>query len=66
MRKDPYTDETPQHGTDPNKNLQPRRRSEEASGGALNTSEEVAQLLRRMDKEKAAKTEHMDAKKAQS
>jgi hypothetical protein len=56
MQRDPYTDETPQYRIDPCKALQPRQRSEAAGGGGLNTSAEVAAFLRKLDKEKAAKT----------
>jgi hypothetical protein len=46
--EDPYTDDSVQGRVDPDRTLQTRLRSEEATGSITNTSEEVAQHLRRM------------------
>jgi hypothetical protein len=60
---DPRTDETVQGRADTTRTMFARRRSEEAAGSLTNTAAEVAQHLRRLDKEKAQKTAHMETKR---
>ena len=66
MKRNPYTDETVQGRVDPDKTLFVRLRSEEASGGALNTAAEVAQHLRRHADQAAPKTAAANAKAGRS
>jgi hypothetical protein len=62
---DPYTDETVQGHVDPDMTMFPRLRSEEATGGLDNTAAEVAQHLRRLDKDRAQKTAHTETVRQQ-